>query len=291
VSAGEGTAHLGYRRCRIAKGLDDAHHWEPHRMSAVDRVTDFDEFSLGSILLHDCSEEDAARAVRTAAIAREALAVHLCNAYTLTLAARDEEYANRLRRRSLNLTDGTPVTWYYRALTGRASRGPVRGPAFMRRMLAEPDLTHFLYGGTSAVLAALEGTIARAYPRARVVGSYAPPFGPLRDEDFALLSGALSECRPHLVWVGLGTPKQDILVDRLANEAGAVAVGVGAAFDFLSGMKKEAPGFLHQTGLEWVHRLATEPRRLWRRYLFGNAAFVRLAAQELVRGRRRRSRT
>ena len=257
-------------------------------MSAVDPVSVMDEFRLGPVLLHDCAQEDAARVVRASATTRQPLAVHLCNAYTLTLASKDDGYAECLRRRSLNLADGTPVTWYYRALTGRRPHGPVRGPSFMRRMLAEPDMTHFLYGGTDAVLAALEEAISAAHPQARVVGRISPPFGRLRDRDFALLAQALTASMPHIVWVGLGTPKQDVLVDRLANDIGVVAVGVGAAFDFLSGQKKEAPRFLHRTGLEWLHRLATEPRRLWRRYLFGNAAFVRLATQELIRRRRSR---
>lgn len=250
-----------------------------------------DEFQLGSVLLCDCSEEDATHLVRTAADERRPLAVHLCNAYTLTLADRDAEYARTLGRPSLNLVDGTPVTWYFRALTGRAARGPVRGPTFMRRMLREPGLRHFLFGGSPEVLVNLERRIVSEHPQAEVVGRIAPPFGPLQDEDFDQLRAALAQSGADVVWVGLGTPKQDVVVDRLAREVGTVAIGVGAAFDFLSGAKREAPAFLHRTGLEWLHRLATEPRRLWRRYLFGNAAFLRLAASELVQQRRQASRS
>ncbi len=90
----------------------------------------------------------------------------------------------------------------------------------------------------------------------------------------------------NVLWVGLGTPRQDVVVSQLTGRTGAVAVGVGAAFDFLSGRKAEAPGILHRTGLEWVFRLATEPRRLWRRYLVGNSVFVGHAVRNLPAARR-----
>jgi N-acetylglucosaminyldiphosphoundecaprenol N-acetyl-beta-D-mannosaminyltransferase len=239
------------------------------------------EFELGPVLLTDCTEDQATAAVRDAITRGTPLAVHLCNAFTLTLAARDATYADSLRRSSLNLIDGTPVAWYYRLLTGSPAQGPVRGPSFMRRVLAESGLRHVLFGGSPEVLDRLRKMIVDEYPRATIVGAVAPSFGPLREEDFVDLREALASSPADVVWVGLGTPKQDYIVDRAANELGAVAVGVGAAFDFLSGTKREAPAFLHRTGFEWLHRLATEPRRLWRRYLFGNAQFLWLAAREL----------
>ncbi len=118
-----------------------------------------------------------------------------------------------------------------------------------------------------------------------VVGGMAPPFRELGDTDIAELVDRLRVFQADLVWVGLGTPKRDVILQRLVNEHGFVAVGVGAAFDFLSGAKQEAPRFLHGTGLEWLHRLVSEPRRLWRRYLVGNAVFLWLVARELRRQR------
>ena len=156
----------------------------------------------------------------------------------------------------------------------------------MRQMLAQSGLRHYLYGGTDEVLVALRGHIARTYPGAVVVGHMAPPFRPLDDTESAALTADLKRTRPDVVWVGLGTPKQDMLVDRLVGEHDVVAVGVGAAFDFLSGQKREAPPYLHRTGLEWLYRLITEPRRLWRRYLIGNVEFAVLAFRGLLAGRK-----
>jgi N-acetylglucosaminyldiphosphoundecaprenol N-acetyl-beta-D-mannosaminyltransferase len=226
-------------------------------------------------------------ALREAVAERRPTAVHLCNAYTLTLSSRDASYARSLDG-ALNLVDGTPVTWYYRLLTGNPARGPVRGPSFMRRVLDEPGLRHYLYGGTERVLANLEAAIALHHPAAAVVGRHAPPFSSLDDHDVASLVADLEATHASVVWVGLGTPKQDLLLAALAESTDVVGVGVGAAFDFLSGEKKEAPAVLHGTGLEWLHRLATEPRRLWRRYLLGNVAFLRLATHELRAQRRLR---
>jgi len=239
-----------------------------------------DSFRFGPVTLHDCSEDQAVAALREAVAHRKATAVHLCNAYTLTLAAKDADYAQALRG-GLNLIDGTPVTWYYRLLAGKPARGPVRGPSFMRRMLDEPSLRHYLYGGTEAVLENLETAIATEHPHAVVVGSHAPPFRALESTDVAALVADIEATKASIVWVGLGTPKQDHVLSVLAESSSVVSVGVGAAFDFLSGEKKEAPPALHGTGLEWLHRLATEPRRLWRRYLLGNSAFLRLAVREL----------
>lgn len=248
-----------------------------------------DSFTFGATTLRDCSERQAIAAVLEALAEGRPTAVHLCNAYTLTLSAGNADYARSLNG-GLNLIDGTPVAWYYRLLTGAPSRGPVRGPSFMRRMLDEPGLRHYLYGGTDEVLEGLQKAIVSKHPNAVIVGSHAPPFRPLEDSDVVALLADLRATAANIVWVGLGTPKQDHLLAQLAESSSVVSVGVGAAFDFLSGEKKEAPPVLHGSGFEWLYRLATEPRRLWRRYLLGNTAFVRLASRELLAQRRSRRR-
>jgi N-acetylglucosaminyldiphosphoundecaprenol N-acetyl-beta-D-mannosaminyltransferase len=244
-------------------------------------------FRLGPVELVDCTVAEATTTVRDAALSSQSLAVHLCNAYTLSLAARDQQYAAALAQTSLNLVDGTPVTWFFRLRTGATARGPVRGAELMRRTLDQPGLRHYLYGGTSEVLDSLQTALAIDHPTARVVGAEAPPFRPFDDADVQALLADLKRTDANVVWVGLGTPKQDLLLAELARLGGGLGIGVGAAFDFLSGHKAEAPAFLHGTGLEWAHRLLTEPRRLWRRYLWGNVAFLRLAATELIRARTR----
>lgn len=244
------------------------------------------EFELAGVVLHDCSPEDAAHVVLEAVAAGRPLAVHLCNAYTVGLADKDAGYAAVLRRTSLNLIDGTPLAWYAGLVTRRKALGPVRGPTFMRDVLDKRGLRHFLYGGTAVVLEELRRYVEREHPQADVVGCIAPPFGPVNDADLADAVDSMKAAGAQVVWVGLGTPKQDIVLPTIAESAHVVAIGVGAAFDFLSGTTKEAPAFLHRTGFEWLFRLAVEPRRLWRRYLVGNVDFVRVAGRGLREARR-----
>lgn len=213
------------------------------------------------------------------------MAVHLCNAHTLTLAARDPGYAGLLSHRSLNLPDGVPVTWFSRWQTGRIARGPVRGPSLMRSALSADGLRHYFLGGSEGVLQDLQSAARIERPDIDIAGALAPDFGPVTDEDLDRYAKSINDSGANVVWVGLGTPKQDEVIAALVDRVGAVLVGVGAAFDFLAGSKKEAPSVLHGSGLEWLHRMSTEPRRLWRRYLIGNGQFVWYAGRELLRSR------
>lgn len=222
--------------------------------------------------------------IEASARARQPLAVHLCNAYTLTLAAKDPAYAAALQHRSLNLPDGVPVGWFSRWQTGRPNSGPVRGPGLMRATLLRPGLSHFFLGGDEEVLTGLERAAHVVNPAVQVVGRLSPPYAPLDDASVETWATQIRDSGADIVWVGLGTPKQDLALAQLVDRVGVVLVGVGAAFDFLAGTKREAPERLRGTGLEWVYRLANEPRRLWRRYLIGNVQFLLIARRELRAG-------
>lgn len=213
-------------------------------------------------------------------------AIHLCNAYTLNLAARTPGYAQVLSHRALNLPDGVPVSWFSRLQTGQRARGPVRGPSLMRDALAADGLRHFFLGGSDEVLESLTAAARAERADIAIVGSVAPAYGPVTEDDLDLFTKAILDTGANVVWVGLGTPKQDEVIAALVDRVPAVLVGVGAAFDFLSGAKKEAPRFLHGSGLEWLYRMASEPGRLWKRYLIGNSQFLWYAGRELRRSRR-----
>ena len=244
-------------------------------------------FEFGGIDLLDTSLVAAVRSIEEAARAGRSQGLHLCNAYTLTLAARSGDYRTMLGHEdAINLPDGTPVAWYYRLANRRRAQGPVRGPSLMKATLESTDLRHFLLGGTDDVLVDLERVITKRYPGAQVAGSFSPPFaepGPEEIEDFAR---RIRQSRAEVVWVGLGTPRQDRVIAALVGRVDAVLVGVGAAFDFISGHKTEAPVALQQTGFEWAYRLGQEPRRLWRRYLIGNTIFIGAALRQLPSARR-----
>lgn len=203
-----------------------------------------------------------------------AFEVHLCNAYTLSLVRNDRALLEALRSADLNLADGTPVAWFGRK---RGVRRPVRGPALMpevARAGVSLGVRHYLFGGDIGVAPAVANRLTRLAQGIRVVGCETPPFRDLDAREVEALARDIRAARAQIVWIGTGTPRQDHLVHQLAPLVECVVVPVGAAFSYLSGRAREAPAALHGSGLEWIYRFASEPRRLWRRYLLGNLRFI-----------------
>lgn len=219
----------------------------------------------------------AAEVVVEQALARRSVQAHLCNAYTLSLVGSDARLRSALLAADLNLPDGAPVAWLGRRF---GTAGPVRGPGLVvdvARAGVPGGVRHYLYGGWDGIAEAMAATLLGMAPGAVIAASETPPYG---DADEAHLDGLGERIRAsgaHIVWVGLGTPRQDYAVPAIAARVEAVVVPIGAAFDVHAGSVKQAPKFLHGSGLEWTYRLATEPRRLWRRYLLGNPRFVAAA--------------
>ena len=204
-------------------------------------------------------------------------AVHLCNAYTLSLASRDASLAAQLNSGSLNAADGKPVVWIARHLGYKHMTRRVYGPELMERSLSSgiaSGTRHYLYGSSPEVIAKLSTEIQRRWPEALVVGAESPSFGEMSESDIKSAARRFEAAEADLVWVGLGTPKQDAVTAQFARTSDLTFVAIGAAFDFIAGTKKQAPKLMREHGLEWLFRLASEPRRLWRRYLLGNARFV-----------------
>ncbi len=198
--------------------------------------------------------------------------------------ALDDPALRAAHRRALLVTpDGMPLVWLGRR-HGHRGTTRVYGPDLM---LAVCDagravgLRHYFYGGAPGVAERLRDRLTARFPGLEVVGTFTPPYRELTAEEFAAFQADVAARRPDLVWVGLGTPKQEKFADAAAPRLDAAAlVTVGAAFDFLSGRVPQAPRWMQRSGLEWLHRLAAEPRRLWRRYLVLNPLFVlRLGAQ------------
>lgn len=226
-------------------------------------------------------ERAAAVVVELAGTVRSAPAgadVHLCNAYTLALADRDDDLRALLRAAAVNFPDGKSVTLVNRLRDRAAPTQRVYGPDLFLDVLdrgRDAGLRHYLLGSTPDVLAAMERSLAERLPGLQVVGSHSPPFGETTAEERADQVRRIAATDAHVVWVGLGTPKQDVECAALAALHPAVFVAVGAAFDFVAGTKRQAPAWVGDWGLEWLFRLLTEPRRLWRRYLFGNARYLK----------------
>ena len=217
----------------------------------------------------------------------------LCNVHVLETARRDFRVMAALREALVVFPDGAPIAWVQR-LTEPGAGERVGGPDLMERVFRDGcavGLRHALYGSTEEVLEGVRATFERRYPLAQVVAAISPPFGPRTDEEIVRDLDALRSARPHVIWVALGAPRQELWAARFAPALEpALLVGVGAAFDFIAGSKRRAPAWMQEASLEWLHRLATEPRRLGIRYLSTNSRFLVRVGAGLARrriGRRR----
>ena len=173
--------------------------------------------------------------------------------------------------------DGMPLVWLSR-LHGANHVRRVCGPDLMPaccELSVRHGWRHFVYGGPPGIPELLSERLRERYPGLNIVGAYSPPFRLLSDQEDEDVVRMINEARPDIVWVGLGTPKQErwMAAHRSRLQA-SVLLGVGAAFDFNAGVKRRAPRWMQYSGLEWLFRLLAEPRRLWRRYLRQNPIFV-----------------
>jgi N-acetylglucosaminyldiphosphoundecaprenol N-acetyl-beta-D-mannosaminyltransferase len=175
--------------------------------------------------------------------------------------------------------DGMPLVWLSR-LSGKPDVSRVYGPDLMLELCHRGESQrwrHFFYGATPETLGSLTTRLRTRYPALNVVGSLAPPFRPLTEEEAAETAATINAACPDIVWVGLSTPKQEKWMDAFRARLNApVLIGVGAAFDMHAGKLRQAPRWIQRSGFEWLYRLCMEPRRLWKRYLKNNPLFVAL---------------
>lgn len=184
-------------------------------------------------------------------------------------------------------SDGMPLVWGLRLL-GFPEAERVYGPDLMLALCDRAQREGwriFLYGSEPLVLERLQQNLRERFPKMQLVGAYAPPFRPLTPEEEASDRQRILESGADLVFVSLGCPKQEEWMARQSPCLPVVLVGVGAAFNFHSGVVAQAPRWMMAIGLEWLFRLLQEPRRLWQRYLINNPAFVVLFAGQLLRHR------
>jgi N-acetylglucosaminyldiphosphoundecaprenol N-acetyl-beta-D-mannosaminyltransferase len=192
-------------------------------------------------------------------------------------AYRDPELLRIFNRAAICTPDGMPMTWVGR-LQGFGHMGRVFGPDFMMeicRLSVSRDYRHFLYGGKPGVANALRESMQENFPGLQVVGTYTPPFRSLTPDEEDKLLDQVRQSKPHIIWVGLSTPKQERFMARYVDRLQVpLLVGVGAAFDFHTGIIRDCSAWIKRAGLQWLHRLIQEPRRLWKRYLVNNPAFL-----------------
>jgi N-acetylglucosaminyldiphosphoundecaprenol N-acetyl-beta-D-mannosaminyltransferase len=216
------------------------------------------------------------------------LCVSATGAHGLVYAREHTEFAAVLREYYLNLPDGTPGVWLGR-LKGAHGMRRCYGPDFfesvMRQTADDPGIRHFLAGGQPQVAEELRAACRDRFGNPNVVGCYTPPFRPLSDGELGQLARQIEDAKADIVWIGLSTPRQEILAARLARVTRTrFLVTVGAAFDFHTGRVPATPAWLQPLGLEWAYRLSREPRRLWRRYTEVVPKFLLYNLVELARG-------
>jgi exopolysaccharide biosynthesis WecB/TagA/CpsF family protein len=213
----------------------------------------------------------------------ERLAIHFATAHTLVESQENPAMRDALAS-GLVEPDGMPLVWIGQARGRDVERvcGPDFMPALIERGIAE-HRTHFFYGGAPGVPEALVERLSARYPGLSVAGTLSPPFRTLSEKEEQAAIDQINAARPDYVWVGLGTPKQDLWLAANRPRLNAAALlAVGAAFDLFAGRRRRAPRWMQRTGTEWIYRLAMEPRRLGSRYTLVNARFVRLLVGDLL---------
>lgn len=212
--------------------------------------------------------------------------VCICNVHSVVTASQDPEFMKVVNEADLATPDGMPVAWMLRRL-GRPGQQRINGPDLMLRYLAQAErLGHVVsfYGSTEHTLALLEQQLHATFPRLRVGVSISPPFRSLSQEEQQRYADQINGAGTAVLFVGLGCPKQEVWMASQRGRIDAVMVGVGAAFDYHAGTIQRAPLWMQKHGLEWLHRLASEPRRLWKRYLLTNGTFILRACRQLFSG-------
>jgi len=221
---------------------------------------------------------------------RDRKKVYVCVAPVSTIVdcQSDEEYKRILEGADMITPDGMPLVWMAKFM-GDKNIERTYGPDLMLALCEqgqEKGYKHYLYGGTENTCSLLKNVLKTRFPNIVISGYYAPPFRSSSDQEDQKVIDEINKSTPDILWVGLGSPKQDYWMvhhrDRLNVP---VMIGVGAAFDFLAGVKKQAPRWMRNAGLEWFFRLCSEPKRLWKRYLVGNAKFLYLASKHIIKVR------
>ena len=218
---------------------------------------------------------------------RESRVVCICNVHSVVTATQDPAFMHAITSADLATPDGAPVAWMLRR-QGLATQARVSGPDLMLDYCAhaaEQGEAIFLYGSTEATLKRLQQQLHARWPALRIAGALSPPLRPPSAAEAEADVQAINASGAGTVWVGLGCPKQELWMAAHRGRVHAVMVGVGAAFDFHAGTVARAPAWMRRRGLEWLHRLASEPRRLGRRYVVTNTVFICRALLQLMRRR------
>ncbi len=230
------------------------------------------------------SWQDTINTICNWALNRESRYVALCNVHSNVKALLNKNHRHVLNSADMTTPDGMPITWTLRKL-GFPEQQRINGPDLMWRYCEKAETTGqkiFFYGSTDDVLNKLEAQLRKNFPKLQIVGMHSPPFRELTEEENNEVDNMLSASKANIIFVGLGCPRQERWMFERRGKINAVMLGVGAAFDYHAGNIKRAPIWMQNSGLEWVHRLAADPLRLWKRYLVSNPIFIIAITAQLL---------
>lgn len=240
-------------------------------------------FDLLGFEIRDTTPEDLAehcmKVCSRSARAARARSVIFANTHLLATARLDPEFGSIVKSADLIMPDGMPVVWAGRLKRTRLKRR-VDGPGFMELLLhrsRDGSLGHYFLGGKPEGLNRMLEAVVSSYPGVQVAGAESPPFRALSAKENDAIIDRINASGAQVVWVGLGCPKQERwMSDHRGRLRAAFVFGVGQAFDILAGMVNRAPEWMRHAGLEWLYRMAQEPKRLWKRYLVTAPLFFSL---------------
>lgn len=222
------------------------------------------------------SWDDAVRRIVLWAGRRESRYVCICNAHSVVTTTIDPHFRLVINGADMATPDGAPIAWTLRHF-GHAGQERINGPDLMWRYLKKAEQLGqgvYFYGSTDDTLKKLRKVLAKHFPNLSICGAYAPPFYALTSREDEQAVEAINRSGAHVVFVGLGCPKQEKWMAAHCGRVHALMIGVGAAFDYHAGTVQRAPLWFQRHGLEWLYRLSAEPKRLFKRYLVTNTLFL-----------------
>lgn len=230
---------------------------------------------LGSFI-DAVSWDDAVERIMQWARSAKSAYVSICNVHVVVTASRDATFNRVINASNMALPDGMPVVWMLQQ-QGFTGQQRINGPDLMLALCqccAEEGMPVYLYGSQEDTLDALAANLYEANPRLQISGMESPPFRQLTQQEERNAVERINASGARIIFVALGCPKQELWMATRRGEIAGVMIGVGAAFDFHAGKLKRAPQWMQNHGLEWLYRLSSEPRRLWKRYLVTNTLFI-----------------
>jgi len=208
---------------------------------------------------------------------RPALSVALVNVNCCVSGLEDPVVRRCYAHAGVRGIDSMPFLKLARLLTGE-KLDRLYAPDMMLEVARRAQQTHyrfFLYGGAPGAAEKIQQMLEERFPGVQIVGTYCPPFRPLTPEEDAIVVKTINDTRPDFVWIGLGSPKQDVWIEEHRDRIpGCVMIASGATFDFFSGRITQAPKWIRDIGFEWLFRLCHDWRRLWKRYTVYNFLFL-----------------